>query len=32
MLGTIVNTAAVLLGGCIGLLLKKGLPQKLAEA
>lgn len=31
MLGTIVNTAAVLVGACIGLLLKKGLPQKLAD-
>ena len=31
MLGTIVNTIAVLVGGCIGLLLKKGLPQRLAD-
>ncbi|MBO4980972.1 MAG: DUF554 domain-containing protein [Lachnospiraceae bacterium] len=31
MLGTIVNTAAVLAGGAIGLLLKKGLPEKLAD-
>ena len=31
MLGTIVNTIAVLIGGCIGLLLKKGLPQRLAD-
>lgn len=31
MLGTIVNTATVLIGACIGLLLKKGLPQKLAD-
>lgn len=32
MLGTIVNTAAILVGGGIGLLLKKGLSQKLSEA
>lgn len=32
MLGTIVNVIAVLLGGAIGLLLKKGLPQKLEKA
>lgn len=31
MLGTIVNTAAVAAGGCIGLLFKKGLPEKLAD-
>lgn len=31
MLGTIVNTIAVLAGGCIGLFLKKGLPQRLAD-
>lgn len=31
MLGTIVNTIAVLIGGSIGLLLKKGLPQKLSD-
>lgn len=32
MLGTIVNTAAILAGGGIGLLLKKGLNQKLSDA
>lgn len=32
MLGTLVNTAAILAGGGIGLLLKKGLPEKLADA
>lgn len=32
MLGTFVNTAAILAGGGIGLLLKKGLPEKLADA
>jgi hypothetical protein len=32
MLGTIVNTAAILAGGGIGLLLKKGLGQKLSDA
>ena len=31
MLGTLVNVAAVLAGGGIGLLLKKGLPKKLSE-
>lgn len=31
MLGTIVNTVAVLVGGAMGLLLKKGLPEKLAD-
>ena len=31
MLKTIVNTIAVLVGGCIGLLLKKGLPQRLTD-
>ena len=31
MLGTIVNCAAILLGGALGLLLKKGLPQKLSD-
>lgn len=31
MLGTLVNTAAILAGGGIGLLLKKGLPEKLAD-
>lgn len=29
MLGTIVNTAAVIIGGSIGLLLKKGMPERL---
>lgn len=31
MLGTIVNTIAVLIGGSIGLLLKKGLSEKIAD-
>jgi uncharacterized membrane protein YqgA involved in biofilm formation len=31
MLGTLVNTAAVILGALIGLLLKKGLPQRLGD-
>ncbi len=31
MLGTIVNTAAVLIGATIGMLLKKGLPETLAD-
>lgn len=31
MLGTIVNIAAILLGGSIGLLLKKGLPQRISD-
>lgn len=31
MLGTIVNTGVVILGGIIGLFLKKGLPDKLAD-
>ena len=31
MLGTIVNTIAVIIGGSIGLLLKKGLPEKMAD-
>lgn len=31
MLGTIVNTAAVLVGACVGMLLKKGLPERLAD-
>jgi len=30
MLGTIVNAAAILLGGAIGLLLKKGLPERVS--
>ena len=32
MLGTIVNTLAVAVGGAIGLLLKKGIPQKVTDA
>lgn len=32
MLGTIVNCAAILVGGAVGLLLKRGLPQKLSDA
>ena len=32
MLGTIVNAGAILAGGLLGLLLKKGLPQKLSDA
>lgn len=31
MLGTIVNVAAVLAGGCIGLVIRKGLPEKLEK-
>lgn len=31
MLGTIVNTVAVLIGAAIGMLLKKGLPEKMAD-
>lgn len=31
MLGTIVNSAAIVLGGAIGMLLKKGLPKKMAN-
>ena len=31
MLGTLVNTAAVLLGGAIGLFIKKGLPERLSD-
>ena len=29
MTGTLVNTAAVIVGGCIGLLLRKGMPERL---
>lgn len=29
MIGTIVNTASVIAGGCIGLLLKKGMPERI---
>ena len=32
MLGTIVNTIAVIIGGLIGLLLKKGLPSRISDA
>ena len=32
MLGVIVNTVAVLVGSCIGLLCKKGIPQRFADA
>ena len=32
MLGTIVNTVAVILGGLIGLIAKKGLPERLSDA
>ncbi|MEG1547115.1 MAG: DUF554 domain-containing protein [Clostridia bacterium] len=32
MLGTIVNAGAILLGGGIGLLLKKGIPQRVGDA
>lgn len=32
MLGTIVNTVAVIFGAAIGMLLKKGLPEKMADA
>lgn len=31
MLGTIVNTAAIIIGALIGMLLKKGMPPKLAD-
>lgn len=32
MLGTIVNTIAVIIGACIGMFLKKGLPERLTES
>ena len=32
MLGTIVNAAAVLIGGGVGLLLKRGLPKRVSDA
>ena len=32
MLGTIVNAIAVIIGGLVGLLFKKGLPKKLTDA
>lgn len=31
MLGTIVNTIAVIIGGSIGILLKRGLPEKISD-
>ena len=31
MLGTIVNTIAVIIGAGIGMFLKKGIPEKLAD-
>lgn len=31
MLGTIVNSVAIVIGGAIGMLLKKGLPKKIAD-
>ncbi|MBE6061208.1 MAG: DUF554 domain-containing protein [Clostridium sulfidigenes] len=31
MLGTIVNTVAVIIGGAIGILLKRGLPEKISD-
>lgn len=31
MLGTIVNTAAVIIGAAVGMILKKGLPEKMAD-
>ena len=31
MLGTLVNSAAIVIGGAIGMLLKKGLPKKMAD-
>jgi uncharacterized protein len=31
MLGTIVNTIAVIIGGAIGILLKRGLPEKISD-
>ncbi|MEA4946511.1 MAG: DUF554 domain-containing protein [Oscillospiraceae bacterium] len=32
MLGVLVNTLAVIVGGCIGLLCKKGIPERLSAA
>ena len=32
MIATIVNMVAVLIGGSVGLLLKKGLPEKLSDS
>ena len=31
MLGTIVNAAAILVGGSLGLLLKKGIPERVSS-
>ena len=31
MLGVLVNTAAVLAGGTLGLLLKRGIPEKISD-
>ena len=31
MLGTLVNAGAIVIGGALGLLLKKGLPKKIAD-
>lgn len=31
MLGTLVNSAAIIIGGAIGMLLKRGLPKKIAD-
>lgn len=31
MLGVLVNTVAILLGGCLGLLFKKGIPQRVSS-
>jgi len=30
MLGTIVNAAAIIVGGALGLLLKKGIPERVS--
>ena len=32
MLGVLVNTLAVIVGGCIGLLCKKGIPERFSAA
>lgn len=32
MLGTVVNSIAIIIGGAIGLLLKKGIPKRLSDA
>ena len=32
MTGTIINTLAVIVGGCIGLCIKKGLPAHIEQA